>query len=99
MASAPIEAIIQRDQAMQKLRDLTWASFLWAAGMVAVFSVIAAATVPGQNQGSAASSTGTDSSSSSASTFTDDGQLQAPVNGSFQSAGGSPPLVVSGGSR
>jgi hypothetical protein len=99
MASEPLEAIIQRDQAMQKLRDLTWACFLWAAGMVAVFSVIAAATLPGQGQGTPASSTGTDSSSSSASTFTGDGQLQAPVSGSFQSAGGSPPLAVSGGSH
>lgn len=99
MALAPIEAIEQRDRAMQKLRDLTWACFVWAAGMVAVFSVIAAATLPGQSQGSPNSSTGTDSSSSSASTFTDDGQLQPPVGGSFQSAGGSPPLVVSGGSH
>jgi len=101
MASEPIEAIRQRDQAMQKLRDLTWACFLWAAGMVAVFSVIAAATLPGQaqGQGGAAGSAGTDSSSSSASTFTDDGQLQPPANVSFQSAGGSPPVAVSGGSR
>ena len=51
MAPEPIEAIIQRDQAMQKLRDLTWACFMWAAGMVAVFSVIAAVTLPGQSQG------------------------------------------------
>src|ERR1700681_628967 len=99
MATEPIEAMIQRDQAMQKLRDLTWACFLWAAGLVAVFSVIAAATIPGQSQGAQSTSTGSDTSSSSASTLTDDGQLQAPVSGSFQSAGGSPPLVVSGGSR
>jgi hypothetical protein len=99
MASEPIEAMQQRDRAMQKLQDLTWACFLWAAGMVAVFSVIAAATIPGQSQGAASSSAGSDTSSSAASTFTDDGQLQAPANGSFQSGGGSPPLVVSGGSR
>jgi hypothetical protein len=99
MASEPIEAIIQRDQAMQKLRDLTWACFLWAAGMVAVFSVIAGATVPGQGQGSAATPPASDQSNTSSSTFTDDGQLQPPVSGSFQSAGGSPPLAVSGGSH
>jgi hypothetical protein len=99
MASEPIEAIEQRDRAMQKLQDLTWACFLWAAGMVAVFSVIAAATVPGQSQGTPGTSTRSDTSSSSASTFTDDGQLQAPVSGSFQGGGGSPPLVVSGGSH
>jgi hypothetical protein len=99
MAFGPIEAMEHRDRAMQKLQDLTWACFLWAAGMVAVFSVIAAATVPGQGQGTPSSSTGSDASTSSASTFTDDGQLQAPANGSFQTAGGRPPLVVSGGSR
>jgi hypothetical protein len=99
MASEPIEAIIQRDQAMQKLRDLTWACFLWAAGMVAVFSVVAAATVPGQGQGAATTTPTSDQSTTSASTFTDDGQLHAPVRGSFQSAGGNPPLAVSGGSH
>jgi hypothetical protein len=100
MAFEPIEAMEHRDRAMQKLQDLTWACFLWAAGMVAVFSVIAAVTVPGQGQGTTqSSSTGSDASSSSASTFTDDGQLQAPANGSFQTAGGRPPLVVSGGSH
>jgi hypothetical protein len=99
MAPEPIEAIIQRDQAMQKLRDLTWACFLWAAGMVAVFSVIAAATVPGQAQGTTNTPATSDQSNSSASSFTDDGQLQPPVNGSFQGAGGSPPLAVSGGSH
>jgi hypothetical protein len=99
MASEPIEAIIQRDQAMQKLRDLTWACFLWAAGMVAVFSVIAAATVPGQAQGAANTTPTADQSNSSAGTFTDDGQLRPPVSGSFQSAGGNPPLAVSGGSH
>ncbi|MHB8612166.1 MAG: hypothetical protein ACYDAL_07025 [Candidatus Dormibacteraceae bacterium] len=99
MAQEPIEAMEQRDRAMQKLRDLTWACFLWAAGMVAVFSVIAAATLPGQAQNNSGGSPSLDPSSSSASSFTDDGQLQPPANGSFQSGGGSPPMVVSGGSH
>jgi hypothetical protein len=99
MAPEPIEAMMQRDQAMQKLRDLTWACFLWAAGMVAVFSVIAAATVPGQAQAGTNAPPTSDQSNSSASTFTDDGQLQPPVSGSFQSAGGNPPMAVSGGSH
>jgi hypothetical protein len=99
MAAEPIEAMMQRDQAMQKLRDLTWACFLWAAGMVAVFSVIAAATVPGQAQGAGNNTPTNDQSNSSSSTFTDDGQLQPPVGGSFQSSGGNPPLAVSGGSH
>ncbi|MHB8590076.1 MAG: hypothetical protein ACYDA0_14710 [Candidatus Dormibacteraceae bacterium] len=100
MAQLPIEAIEQRDRAMQKLRDLTWACFMWASGLVAVFSVIAAVTLPGQSQSTATTNPGSDSSSGSASVFTnDDGQLQPPADGSFQSGGGSPPLVVSGGSH
>jgi hypothetical protein len=98
MAFEPIEAMENRDRAMQKLQDLTWACFLWAAGLVAVFSVIAAVTVPGQGT-TQSSSTGSDTSKGSASTFTDDGQLQPPANGSFQTAGGRPPLAVSGGSH
>ncbi|MGH7760446.1 MAG: hypothetical protein ACREOY_03385 [Candidatus Dormibacteraceae bacterium] len=99
MASEPIDVIVQRDRAMQKLRDLTWAFFLWAAGMVAIFSVIAAATIPGQAQGTTNTTPPSDQSNSSASTFTDDGQLHTPVGGSFRSAGNSPPLAVSGGSH
>jgi hypothetical protein len=100
MALEPIAAMEQRDRGMQRLRDLTWACFLWAAGMVAVFSVIAAATLPGQAQNSSGATPGTDQSNSSASVFTDDGgQLRPPANGSFQNNGGSPPLAVSGGSH
>jgi hypothetical protein len=99
MAQQPFEAIEQRDRAMQKLHDLTWACFMWAAGLVAVFSVIAAVTLPGQSQSSANTAPSFDTSNSSAPTFTDDGQLQPPAQGSFQSGGGSPPLVVSGGSH
>jgi hypothetical protein len=99
MVKAPIEAIEQRDRAMQKLRDLTWACFLWAAGMVAVFAVIAAATVPGATSSSASNSTSSDNSNASSGAFSDDGQLQPPTGGTFQTAGGSPPRVVSGGSH
>ena len=81
MASEPLDAIIQRDRAMQKLRDLTWAFFLWVAGMVAIFSVIAAATIPGQARARPTPTPRSDQSNSSASTFTDDGQLQAPFGG------------------
>jgi hypothetical protein len=99
MVKAPIEAIEQRDRAMQKLRDLTWACFLWAAGMVAVFAVIAAATVPGATPGNASNPTSSDNSNAPSGVFSDDGQLQPPDGGTFQTAGGSPPLVVSGGSH
>jgi hypothetical protein len=99
MGLAPIEAIEQRDRAMQKLRDLTWACFLWAAGMVAVFGVIAAATLPGATPGNASNQTSPDTSNTSSGVFSDDGQLQPPAAGTFQTAGGSPPLAVSGGSH
>jgi hypothetical protein len=100
MAQEPIEAMEQRDRAMQKLHDLTWACFMWAAGLVAVFSVIAAVTLPGQTQNSSGTTAGSDPSNSAPSVFTDDGgQLQPPANGSFQGGGGSPPLAVSGGSH
>jgi hypothetical protein len=103
MVKAPIEAIEQRDRGMQKLRDLTWACFLWAAGMVAVFAVIAAATVPGATASTASNtssnSTSSDDSNAPSGVFSDDGQLQPPDGGTFQTAGGRPPLVVSGGSH
>jgi hypothetical protein len=99
-----IEAVEQRDRALQKLHDLTWACFMWAAGMVAVFSVIAAVTLPGTAQNAAAASPVTDSSNTSASTATtstDDGEggVQPPAVGSFQPSGGNPPVAVSGGSH
>ncbi len=99
MVQQPFEAMEQRDRAMQKLRDITWACFMWASGLVAVFSVIAAVTLPGQSQNTANTTPSSDSSNSSASTVTDDGHLQAPADGSFQSGGYSPPVVVSGGSH
>jgi hypothetical protein len=91
MPGQPNILIEQRDDGLQKLRDLTIASFCWALGLLAVFSVIAAVTIPGQS---------TTSTSSATSSATDTGQLQAPDEGSFQPAGGGRvPLAVSGGSR
>jgi len=37
-----IDAIEQRDQGFQKLRDLTRIAFFWSAGLLALCSVIAA---------------------------------------------------------
>jgi len=88
----PIEAIEQRDQGFQKLRDLTRICLFASAGLLALFSVIAAVTIPGQSQ-----SQGTPTSV--APTNVDDGQpLQGPVAGSFGSGGGRP-IAVSGGSH
>jgi hypothetical protein len=91
MPRQPSLLIEQRDEGFQKLRDLTVATFCWALGLLAAFSVIAAVTIPGQ---------GTTASTSATNPVTDTGQLQGPVAGSFQPAGGGAgPLVVSGGSR
>jgi hypothetical protein len=92
----PIEAIEQRDQGFQKLRDLTRICFLWSAGLLALFSVIAAVTIPGQSQNT--TTTTTTSDDTSIAPTTDDGQLQGPATGSFQPGGGRP-IAVSGGSH
>jgi hypothetical protein len=91
MPGPPNILIEQRNDGLQKLRDLTIASFCWALGLLAVFSVIAAVTIPGQSASASTSAT---------SPVTDTGQLQGPVEGSFRPVGGSGvPLAVSGGSR
>lgn len=94
MVRHPIEAIEQRDQGFQKLRDLTRICFLWSAGLLALFSIVAAVTIPGQSQNSPSTSADT-----SLAPTTDDGQpLQGPATGSFQPGGGRP-IAVSGGSH
>lgn len=71
--------------------------FLWSAGLLALFSVVAAVTIPGQGQNSP--SAPTNSGDGSTATTTDDGQpLQGPVAGTFQPGGGRP-IAVSGGSH
>jgi hypothetical protein len=103
MVRDQIEAIEQRDQGLQKLSDLTKNIFYWALGLLAVFSVTAAVTNPGQSPGSSNSSTsqaGFDGSTTQTE-FTDDGQqqqLQAPTQGSYQPTY-SRPVAVSGGSH
>src|ERR1700694_2615087 len=80
MVQEPVEAIEQRDRALQKLRDLTWASFMWAAGLVAVFSVIAAVPLPAQSQTPPAPPPASDPPPAAAPAYNDDGeQLRAPA--------------------
>ena len=104
MVRDQIEAIEQRDQGLQKLSDLTKNIFYWALGLLAVFSVTAAVTSPGQSPGSSTSSTSSTSQagfdgSTTQTQFTDDGQqLQAPTQGSYQPTY-SRPVAVSGGSH
>lgn len=99
MVRDPISAIEERDQGLQRLRGLTKACFFWSAGLVAVFSVIAAMTIPGQSQTSSNNPTSQADSNSATSQPADDNQLQGPVAGTFQRGSGGPPLGVSGGSR
>jgi hypothetical protein len=92
-----IEAIEQRDQGFQRLSNITKVCFFWSGVLLALFSVIAAVTIPGQGQNSP-SPTSNPSDSSTAPT-SDDGQpLQGPATGSFQPGGGRP-IAVSGGSH
>jgi hypothetical protein len=100
MVRDQIEAIEQRDQGLQKLSDLTKNIFYWALGALAVFSVVAAVTNPGQSPGSTNSPTSPVSFDGSTSEFGgDDGQqLQGPTQGSFQPSY-SAPVAVSGGSH
>ena len=96
MAEDQIDAIEQRNQGFQKLQDLTTICFVWAVGLLALFSVIAAVTIPGQSQNTGTSNNPTDTS---IAPTTDDGQtFQGPVAGSFQPGGGRP-IAVSGGSH
>jgi hypothetical protein len=91
-----IDAIEQRDQGFQKLQDLTTICFVWAVGLLALLSVVAAVTIPGQTQNTGTSNNPTDTS---IAPTTEDGQtFQGPVAGSFQPGGGRP-IAVSGGSH
>jgi hypothetical protein len=79
-----------RDSGLRRLRALTIAGAVGAAVLTIVFSVMAAASAPGQSS----------SGSPSAGTSTPDDQssFQGPPDGSFGPGGGTP-LVVTGGSR
>jgi hypothetical protein len=95
----PIRAIEKRDQGLQKLSDLTKAFFFGALGLLAIFSVIAAVTIPGKSQTSSDVAAIPVTSDSSTSQATDDqSQLRPPATGSFKSGSGRP-IAVSGGSH
>ncbi|TME58312.1 MAG: hypothetical protein E6I58_03265 [Chloroflexi bacterium] len=97
MAQAPIATSATRDNALSLLRDLTAAVAIGATALLGVFTLIAALTIPGQNgsnQGTAGTAdTGNPSHSS------DDSNLQPPIRGGLQQAGGGAAVAVSGGSR
>jgi hypothetical protein len=96
----PSEAIEQRDLGFQRLSDLTKICFFWAAGLLALFSVIAAVTIPGSSQNTLTATPTSTGGTSQAPITGDDDQpvLQGPATGTFQPGAGRP-VVVSGGSH
>ncbi len=111
MNSPATPPAVQRDLSVQRLRDLTFASAAAAAGLVGVFSIVAAITVPGHSDagGTGANTTtdttATDPNQSSFSqpagddSTTDGGQLQPPAQAPVSQPVAAAPHVVSGGSR
>ena len=97
MVRDQIEAIEQRDQALEKLGDLTRACLFVATALLAAFSVIAAATIPGQSQATASSSTNPGDTSTT-QTADSSQRLQGLPGGSLHRSAGRP-VAVSGGSH
>jgi hypothetical protein len=108
MSGQAIHPAVQRDLSLQRLRDLTVASAAGAAGLLGVFSIIAATTVPGHSDGGGTATTATTATDPNQSSFsqpgggvstTGGGEFQRPGQGSVSQVGSSAPHVVSGGSR
>src|ERR1700724_197043 len=91
----------QRDRSLTLLRALTFAFAAGGAALLGLFSIVAAATVPGQSDsgptGSTAS-TRTTTTSDDNSSSSGPSQVQQPSQGSFGPGSGQP-IAVSGGSR
>src|ERR1700730_15850893 len=96
VAQDPNEAIEQRDQAFQRLSDLTKICFFWSGVLLALFSGIAAVTIPGQSQ-NIPGTTPNLGDTSAAPTTDDDQPLPGPGMGTLQPGGGRP-IAVPGGS-
>ncbi len=86
-----------RDEAMRRLRRLTLGVAGAAAGAVAVFGAIGAATLPGQSDATASSVSDSSTSSSKASTRDGGASLQQPSTAPRASSSGAA-HAVSGGS-
>lgn len=85
--ASPVEA---RERGLQRLRAWTTASALLAAGLAAVFAVLAAATFPGRAAASDSSPTARSSGDQAEQRSDDPGpvQPQPPAGGFFGSGGG-----------
>jgi hypothetical protein len=105
MSSPAMHPSVQRDLSLQRLRDLTFAIAAGAAGLLALFSIIAAATIPGQTDSGATAATVTNPNQAGFSqpaggvSTTGGGEFQRPAQGAVSQAGSALPNVVSGGSR
>jgi hypothetical protein len=98
--SDAIHPVEQRDRSLKLLRDLTFAFAAGGAALLGLFSILAAATVPGQSDSGATASTastGTTTTSDDNSSSSGTSQSQ-PGQGSFGPGFGQP-IAVSGGSR
>jgi len=104
MTSPAIHPAVQRDLSLQRLRDLTFACAAGAAGLLGVFSIVAAATIPGHTDGGATAASTADSNAGFSQPAGDDGtadggQLQPPAQAPARQPAAAAPHVVSGGSR
>ena len=104
MSAPPIHPAVQRDLSLQRLRDLTFACAAGAAGLLGVFSIVAATTIPGHSDGGATATSATDPNAGLTLPAGDDstgdgGQLQPPAQIPVSRPAAPAPHVVSGGSR
>ena len=84
-----------RDNAVQKLRDLTMAVAVAAAAAVGIIAWVSAATIPG-TAGASVQSGNPVNEGGQSFTGNDDGFNQGPVQGT---TGNGPGIVVTGGSH
>jgi hypothetical protein len=106
MSAPRIHPAVQRDLSLQRLRDLTFACAAGAAGLLGVFSIIAATTVPGHSDGGATATTATDPNQggfpqqpADDTGSGDGGVLQPPAQAPVRQPAVQVPIAVSGGSR
>lgn len=102
MSAPAIHPAVQRDLSLQRLRDLTFVCAAGAAGLLGVFSIIAATTIPGHSDGGATANSATDPNagfSEPEGSTGDGGVLQPPAQAPLRQPAASAPHIVSGGSR
>lgn len=102
MYMPPPPSVQHRDRGLSLLRDLTVAVAIGATGLLGVFAIIAATTIPGHAAGGVAStgSSGPQTDGGSSSTgFGGQTQFHQPDGGGFTQGGSTTPIVVTGGSH